>query len=53
MSCCDGWEYSDKEVNGVCKDCGMPTVGGHAQEGCHYSPVVCETCGWSPCDQSC
>jgi hypothetical protein len=51
--CCDGWYYDDEEVDGECPDCGTPTVDGQAQEGCNYSPVACETCGWAPCDQSC
>jgi hypothetical protein len=53
MSCCDGWSYPDSEVDGVCPDCGEPTVEGHAQSGCNYSPVICTTCGDAPCDGSC
>lgn len=51
--CSDGWNYPDSEVDGECPDCGMPTVGGTAQYGCHYSPVECETCESAPCDGSC
>jgi hypothetical protein len=51
--CCDGWDYNDDEVNGECPACGMPTVDGEAQSGCHYSPVACNTCGDSPCDGYC
>lgn len=53
MSCCDGWKYEDDEVNGICPDCGEPTVDGEAQEGCFWSPVDCETCGSRTCDGSC
>ena len=51
--CCDGWKFDDSEVNGVCPDCGEPTVDGEAQEGCNWSPVICKTCGDAPCDGSC
>lgn len=29
------------------------TIDGSAPYGCYYSPVVCETCGDRPCDESC
>lgn len=51
--CADGWEYDDDKINGECPDCGAPTVDGHAQYGCNYSPITCKTCGSAPCDQSC
>jgi hypothetical protein len=51
--CCDGWSSLESEVNGVCHDCGWPTVDGEAASGCNYSPVDCETCGHRPCDGSC
>ena len=51
--CCEGWSYPDSAVNGECPDCGCPTVDGEAQYGCAYSPVICETCGDAPCDESC
>ena len=51
--CCDGWKYDDDQINGECPDCGIPTVNGHAFEGCNWSPVECETCGSRPCDQYC
>lgn len=51
--CADGWYSDDSEVDGVCPDCGMPTVDGVAQYGCNWSPVDCQTCGSSPCDDSC
>lgn len=53
MSCCDGWKYRDDEVNGICPECGGPTVDGEAQEGCNWSLVECEECGDAPCDGSC
>lgn len=52
--CCDGWYPEEgEEVNGVCPDCGGDTIDGSAPYGCYYSPVVCETCGDRPCDESC
>ena len=51
--CAEGWYYDNSEVNGVCPECGGPTVDGEAQSGCNYSPVKCKTCGDSPCDGSC
>lgn len=51
--CSDGWKYDADEVNGKCPECGMETVDGVAKEGCNWSPVECETCGYRPCDGSC
>ena len=58
MSCCDGWNlWGDYPKDYVCKQC--PDRGedvdddGNAMTGCHYSPVVCKTCGSAPCDGSC
>ena len=53
--CSDGWDlvYDGEVINGKCPDCGMETVDGAAAEGCNYSPVDCETCGFAPCDDSC
>lgn len=51
--CCEGWYTPEVEINAECPDCGEPTVDGEAPNGCHYSPVVCETCGSRPCDGSC
>ena len=51
--CCDGWEYDEEQINGVCPDCGIDTVDGHAFTGCNYSSVDCETCGSAICDDSC
>lgn len=37
-----------------CPECGAKIdEDGNAVEGCSYSPVECELCGWKPCDQSC
>lgn len=41
------------KADGECPDCGEPTSEGQAIDGCSYSPVICKTCGHSPCDQSC
>lgn len=52
--CCDGWSPEPgEEIDGECPDCGEDTVDGFAAYGCNYSPKECETCGSSPCDQSC
>jgi len=53
MSCYDGWDSEESEINGVCPDCGEDTVDGQAASGCGYSPTTCTTCGASPCDESC
>lgn len=51
--CCEPWSYPKVEIDGECPECGTPTVGGHAESGCCYSPVICKTCGDAPCDGSC
>lgn len=51
--CCAAYEYDEDDINGKCPDCGEPTIGGEAADGCSYSPVVCETCKHQPCDLSC
>ncbi len=53
MMCSEGWYYQESEINGECPECGTPTVGGIAYEGCCWSPVSCELCGYAPCDGSC
>ena len=51
--CCDGWDNSE-DIAGECPDCGGPVDDeGDAVVGCHWSPVVCDTCGDRPCDGSC
>lgn len=52
---CFGSDYDDEnqKADGECPDCGEPTFEGSAIGGCSYSPVICETCGDCPCDQSC
>ena len=58
MSCCDGWNnypknYKDEDI-AKCPDCGYDVdEDGYAMSGCHYSPVICKTCGDAPCDLSC
>lgn len=50
--CADGFT-NGKEV-GKCPDCGAPVDEyGDVTYGCNYAPVVCDTCGDSPCDESC
>lgn len=51
--CCDPSGYTENEINGVCVDCGEPTVDGDAYENCAFSPRYCLTCNHSPCDESC
>jgi hypothetical protein len=51
--CCDGWDNGDEGINGKCPACGDDTIDGQAVYGCNYSPVLCETCGSAPCDDSC
>ena len=51
--CSDGDYYSEDEADGVCKECGGPTVNGVSLEHCNWSPVECEECGYAPCDGSC
>jgi len=46
-------EFGDVEADGVCPCCGEETFDGFAMEVCGCSPVMCETCGWAPCDESC
>lgn len=53
MGCWSMREYEDKDANGKCDECESLTVDGEAIEICTYSPVLCEKCGWSPCDNSC
>lgn len=53
MSCCAAQEYNEDDINGVCQECGEPTVDGEAYEVCHDSPILCDDCGYAPCDQSC
>jgi len=39
---------------GECPDCGeLIDEDGDAEEMCNYSPTLCETCQYSPCDGSC
>lgn len=49
--CSENWDYG--EPNGTCENCGEATVDNAAVIGCCWSPVICETCGDAPCDESC
>jgi hypothetical protein len=53
MMCCEPSGYSEDEIDGECPSCGQPTVDGDAYEQCYYSDVLCEVCGWSPCNGGC
>jgi len=44
---------AESKSNGICPNCGEETVDGESKEICGYSPVLCETCGNAPCDESC
>lgn len=50
--CCSG-ELSEDDADGVCPDCGDPTVDGDSVNDCYYSPCICDTCNNRPCDGSC
>ena len=51
--CCDP-ENDESTVVGECVDCGGPIdCNGDSTDVCSYSPCECETCGASPCDESC
>jgi hypothetical protein len=51
--CYNNTNYSEEDINGVCPDCGEPTVDGNTYDRCYYSPTLCDTCGYAPCDGSC
>ena len=51
--CSEPSDYREEDINGECPECGAQTVDGDAYEQCAYSPVICETCGEAPCDESC
>ena len=53
MACHAEVDFDEDDIDGECPDCGTPTANGVAAEGCGYSRVECDTCGWSPCDLSC
>lgn len=51
--CCDPIN-ADSPVVGVCPDCGGDVdADGDSVDVCAWSPVICETCGCAPCDESC
>lgn len=53
--CCEPIGPSPQDTVGHCPDCEgeIDREGYSTEECCGYSPEVCKTCGWSPCDQSC
>lgn len=51
--CCSPFDWGIETVNGICPDCGRATSDGQCVCGCSYSPVICKTCGATPCDCSC
>jgi hypothetical protein len=51
--CCEPIGFKESEIDGECPDCGTFTVDGEAFEQCAYSPILCKTCNWAPCDGSC
>jgi hypothetical protein len=52
--CCEPHGFDDENlIDGECPECGNPTVDGEAFDVCGYSPIICDTCGCAPCDQSC
>ena len=57
MGCCDPInDLSERqlEMHEECEDCGAKVDDeGNTLEGCEYSPIVCKTCGYCPCDLSC
>ena len=55
MGCCDGWQAEPEKKVGVCAECegDIGEDGESVEEGCGWSPVVCDTCKWTPCDGSC
>lgn len=55
MGCCSPIDAEPSLTVGVCPDCGgdVDKDGESTEEGCTYSPVECDTCGWRPCDWSC
>jgi len=51
--CCDAVGSEEKMVK-ECPECGGDVdEDGISGDICGYSPIVCETCGSAPCDDSC
>jgi len=47
-------QSNPEDAKGNCPDCGaIVDADGVAVAGCGYSPEMCKTCHWSPCDWSC
>lgn len=57
MLCCggDGEGTDFEQTVGECPNCGNPinSIGKTTEEWCGYSPIICKTCEYSPCDGSC
>lgn len=53
MCCSRAWESGEFEADGECPACGSETCEDTAEDICTYSPVVCDECGYAPCDGSC
>lgn len=55
MCCSNRYTYGDNpQKHGVCPECDEAIdEDGLALDICSYSPVICETCGNAPCDDSC
>jgi len=55
MCCSPMYDGPSKvRVCDVCSECASDLDEyGEPIDGCTYSPVACDTCGWQPCDGSC
>lgn len=55
MCCSDIWDYRKRpdEPDDECPECGEPLYDGEPGSSCTYSPEVCRTCHYAPCDGSC
>lgn len=58
MTCFEPGFPGDEMDDGLgfrCEECGgaVDSQGVSLEESCAYSPEVCRTCHWSPCDGSC
>lgn len=53
--CCEPIEARPEDTVDKCPDCegDIDKDGDSTEQGCAYSPEVCKTCHWKPCDWSC
>ena len=53
--CCDPTIVDDKKILGICPSCDgdVNADGQSIEDGCSYSPMVCDKCEYQPCDWSC